>query len=63
MRGWAIENRACFDFLAHPSCLVATDPDFKTIDMILEIVDRAGERASVVGLDVQALRAGMRARG
>jgi len=60
---WAIGNRACFDFLAHPSCLVATDPDFKTIDMILDIVDRAGERASVVGLDVQALRAGMRARG
>lgn len=58
---WAIENRACYDFLAHPSCLVAADPEFQAIDLILETVSRAGEKASIVGLEVQALRARMRA--
>lgn len=58
---WAIEHKACYDFLAHPSCLGIADPDFKTIDMILELVDRAGDRASIVGLDVLAQRARMRA--
>ena len=29
---WAIEQRAVFCFLGHPSCLVVTDPEFRTID-------------------------------
>ena len=26
---WAIDNRAAFDFLGHPSCLYVADPEFK----------------------------------
>jgi len=58
---WAIDRHACYDFLAHPSCLGIADPEFKTIDMILDLVNRAGDRASIVGLDVQALRAKLQA--
>lgn len=52
--GWAIEQRAVFDFLAHPSCLVATDPDFKAIDLICDLVQQAGEAAQLVDLDTIA---------
>src|SRR5581483_4148440 len=31
---WAIDKRAVFDFLGHPSCLYVTDPEFKTIELI-----------------------------
>lgn len=48
---WAIENRAVFDLLTHPSCLVVEDPDFRTIRMICELVRAAGERAEIVTLD------------
>lgn len=46
-----IEKGAVFDFLCHPSCLGVVDPDFKTIDMICDMVDQAGDRAEIVGLD------------
>jgi len=49
-----IEEGAVFDFLAHPSCLGVVDPDFKTIDMICDVVERAGERAKIVSLDAIA---------
>lgn len=55
---WAIANRAAFDFLAHPSCLGVVDPEFKTIDMIIDCVRNAGERAELVGLDALSQRAG-----
>lgn len=55
---WAIEQRAVFDFLAHPSCLVIEDPEFKTVRMICEIVKKAGDRAEIVGLDKIAARMG-----
>jgi len=54
---WAIENRAVFDFLAHPSCLYVVDPEFKSIDLICDLVKKAGDRASIVDLTTIARRA------
>jgi hypothetical protein len=51
---WAIENRAVFDFLAHPSCLGVVDPEFKTIDMICDLVEKSAGRAKLVDLDTIA---------
>jgi hypothetical protein len=48
---WCIEERAVFDFLAHPSCLGVVDPGFKTIDLICELVKAAGDRAEFADLD------------
>jgi hypothetical protein len=53
-----IEKRAVFDFLAHPSCLGVVDPEFKTVDLILDTVKRADGKAVIVGLDALAARAG-----
>ena len=53
---WAIENRAVFDFLAHPSCLYVVDPQFKAIELICDLVKQAGDRARIVGLDTIAKR-------
>lgn len=53
---WAIENRAVFDFLAHPSCLGVVDPEFRAIDLILDLVHKAGDRARIVGLETIAQR-------
>jgi peptidoglycan/xylan/chitin deacetylase (PgdA/CDA1 family) len=47
----AIEHGAVFDFLGHPSCLLATDPSMKTIDLICRVVTKARERARLVTLD------------
>lgn len=54
---WAIEHRAVFDFLAHPSCLYVVDPEFKAIELICEIVKKAGSRAAIVDLGTIAARA------
>jgi len=48
---WAIEKRAVFDFLAHPSCLGVVDPQFRTIDLICDMVEQSGHRATLVDLD------------
>lgn len=48
---WAIENNAVFDFLAHPSCLVATDPEFRSIELICEMVKSSAGKARLVTLD------------
>lgn len=48
---WAVENRAVYDFLAHPSCLVVEDPQFETIRLICDLVEQAAGRAEIVGLD------------
>jgi Polysaccharide deacetylase len=53
-----IEKRSVFDFLAHPSCLGVVDPEFKTVDLILELVKHAGGKAVLVGLDDVAKRVG-----
>lgn len=57
---WAIEHQAVYDFLAHPSCLVITDPEFKTIDLICDLVQAAKERAAIVDLGTIARRASAR---
>lgn len=53
---WCIENRAVFDFLCHPSCMYVVDPEFRTIEMICDMVRRAGERAAIVDLGTIARR-------
>jgi peptidoglycan/xylan/chitin deacetylase (PgdA/CDA1 family) len=57
---WAIEQRATFDFLGHPSCLYVTDPEFKTIELICDLVRQAGDRARIVDLGTIAQRAAKR---
>jgi hypothetical protein len=53
---WTIEHRAVFDFLGHPSCLYVTDPQFRTIDLIVELVRKAGRRATITDMNVLAQR-------
>ncbi|MGI8965394.1 MAG: polysaccharide deacetylase family protein, partial [Limisphaerales bacterium] len=48
---WAIEKGAIYDFLSHPSVLSAKDPEFKAIDLICELVKKAGGRAAIVDLN------------
>ncbi|MBX3438305.1 MAG: polysaccharide deacetylase family protein [Planctomycetaceae bacterium] len=48
---WAIERRAVFDFLAHPSCLVVEDPRFETIKLLCDLTEQSNGRAEIVGLD------------
>jgi hypothetical protein len=57
---WAIEQHAVFDFLAHPSCLYVTDPEFRTIELIGDLVRKAGNRAALVDLGTIAQRAKLR---
>jgi hypothetical protein len=52
--GWAIEHRKVYDFLSHPSCLYVTDPKFRAIDLICEMVNDAKDRAEIVDLDAVA---------
>jgi hypothetical protein len=54
---WAIDNGATFDFLGHPSCLYVTDPEFKTIELICELVRKGGEAAALADLGALAKRA------
>jgi len=54
---WTIEHRAVFDFLGHPSCLYVTDPEFRAVDLICDLVRRAGRRAALVDLNALAGRA------
>ena len=54
--GWTIDHRAVFDFLAHPSCLYVTDPEFRTIDLICDLVHKSPEKAEFADLDRIARR-------
>jgi hypothetical protein len=45
-----IEMGGVYDFLAHPSCLVVSDPEMKTLKMILKIVEQNKAKASIVTL-------------
>lgn len=54
---WTIRQRAVFDFLAHPSCLGVVDPEFRTLDLICDLVEQAGPAAALVDLDTVAARA------
>jgi peptidoglycan/xylan/chitin deacetylase (PgdA/CDA1 family) len=55
---WAIQKRAVFCYLAHPSCLVVADPAFRSIEMICDLVRAAGDTASLTDLNTIAHRAG-----
>src|SRR5262245_47101079 len=55
---WTIEHKAVFDFLAHPSCLLATDPKFQAVELICDLVRGAGSKAQIVDLATIAQRAG-----
>jgi peptidoglycan/xylan/chitin deacetylase (PgdA/CDA1 family) len=59
---WAVENRAVVDFLGHPSCLYvpSCDPEFRTVELICELVKKAGDRAALVDLGTIARRAKLR---
>src|SRR5262249_8339399 len=53
---WAIERKAVYCFLGHPSCLVVTDAQFRTIDAICGKVREAGDRAAFASLAAIANR-------
>ena len=46
---------------AQYSCLVVEDPHFETVKLICDLVNKAADRAAIVGLDAFAERA--RTRG
>jgi peptidoglycan/xylan/chitin deacetylase (PgdA/CDA1 family) len=52
-----IEERATFDLLAHPSCMVVEDPHFETFKLICDLVEQSKGRAELVGLDALATEA------
>jgi hypothetical protein len=52
-----IAERATFDLLVHPSCLVVEDPHFETFNLICDLVERSQGRAEIVGLDALAAEA------
>ena len=54
---WVIERGLTFDFLAHPSCLGVMDPEFKTVRMICDLVEKSNGRAKIVPLDDLVVRA------
>lgn len=51
---WAIENRAVFDFLCHPSIMYVEDPKFETVKLICDLVKQAGDKAEIVSLSTIA---------
>jgi len=54
---WAIEHRAVFDLLCHPSVMYVMDPEFRTIELVCDLVRKAGERATLADLTTIAQRA------
>jgi peptidoglycan/xylan/chitin deacetylase (PgdA/CDA1 family) len=52
-----IERGGVFDFLGHPSCLYVTDPQFKAIDLICDLVEQAGDKAQFADLEAISRRA------
>jgi hypothetical protein len=59
----AIERRAVFCFLGHPSCLGVVDPSFRTIEMIADLVRTAGDRAALVDLETIARKMKLSVQG
>ena len=51
---WAVERGQVYDFLAHPSCLVIADPNFRAVDLICRLVDESRGRAQQVTLSTIA---------
>lgn len=54
---WAIEHGAVYDLLMHPSVEYPSDPEFKTIDLVCDLVQQAAGRAEIVDLGTLAQRA------
>jgi peptidoglycan/xylan/chitin deacetylase (PgdA/CDA1 family) len=54
---WAIDQGACYDFLAHPSCLYVVDPKFRAIDLICDLAEQSRGRAKLATLKDLAARA------
>jgi hypothetical protein len=46
-----VEHQAVFDFLGHPACLNVVDPEFKSIDLICELVRKSNGKAELATLD------------
>lgn len=53
---WAIERRAAFDLLTHPSVLGTVDPQFRTLDLVCDLVEGSGGAAELVTLDTLAAK-------
>jgi hypothetical protein len=47
----AIERGLVYDLLIHPSCIGVVDPQFKTIDLMCDLVEKSKGRAKLVTLD------------
>ena len=45
-----IREGGTLDFLSHPAVLANRDPGFTVIDLICDLVEKAGDRASIVDL-------------
>jgi hypothetical protein len=58
---WAIEHKAAFDLLAHPSCLVVEDPEFRTVELIARLVSENKSQAELADLGTIAGRIPSRA--
>jgi peptidoglycan/xylan/chitin deacetylase (PgdA/CDA1 family) len=54
---WVLEHGATYDFLAHPSCLVVADPEFRALDLICDLVLEQRNRARFASLGELATRA------
>ena len=39
-----------FDFLAHPPCLDVTNPEFRTIDLICDLVQKSPDKTEFANL-------------
>jgi hypothetical protein len=52
----AIARRQVFVFLGHPSCLCVTDPNFRTVELICDLVRRAAGHARLTDLGTIANR-------
>ena len=55
----AIERRGAYDFLGHPSCLYVTDPKFKIIELICDLVEQSRGRAALSDLAKISRRAAL----
>jgi peptidoglycan/xylan/chitin deacetylase (PgdA/CDA1 family) len=54
---WAIETGGTYDFLCHPSCMNVMDPNFRALDLIFDLVQKAGDRATIADLTKFTARA------
>ena len=59
---YAVEHRAVFDLLCHPSVLYPNDPEFRVVELVCDLVKQAGDRATLVNLDTIASLTAAKAR-